>query len=69
MRWAWKDGCQISGELGTDGVRETALDALHAAFDGLAFGGREEQVKVFGHNDEGVKPVTGLVAISEEVLK
>jgi hypothetical protein len=65
------EGClaDFAWELRTDGVRESALDALHAAFDGLALGGCEEQVKVFGHDDEGVELVAALVAVSEESLE
>ena len=59
----------FAGELRTDGVREAAFDALHAAFEGLVFRGGEEQVEVFGHDDEGVEEVTALVAVVEEGLE
>jgi len=63
----WLPDC--AWDLGADGVGESSLDALHAAFDCLVFGWGEEDVEVFGHDDEGVELVAGLVAVMEEGLE
>ena len=46
-------------------MREPALDALCAAFDGLIFGRCKKGVQVFRHDDESVKQVPACVAIVE----
>ena len=58
-----------AGELGADGMGESALDALHAAFYGLVFGRGDEDVEVFGHDDEGVELVASVVAVMKESLE
>ncbi len=53
-------------ELVAHGERETALDELDAAFDGLVWSGCNEYVDVIGHDDEAVEREAGLIAVTEE---
>jgi hypothetical protein len=51
-------------ELVADCEGEAALDELRGTFYGI--GGREESVKVVGHDYETVEKVAFLIAVSEE---
>ena len=56
----------LAGEFLADGEGESALDELGAAFDRHVRRGREQDMDVVGHDDEGVKLESAGVAISEE---
>jgi hypothetical protein len=53
----------IASDDASEFVRASALDQLDATFDGYVVRGCEEQMNVFGHNDEAVQFVTSLAAM------
>lgn len=52
----------------THGMRESALDALHAALQRVIFGRSDEQVQVIGHDHKWMQRVAAFIAIVEEHL-
>ena len=48
---------------------EAAFDALGATFDGLIYGGSQEDVDMFRHDCETVQVVAALVAVAQEGVK
>jgi hypothetical protein len=56
----------LSGKIFSDSEGEAALDELGAAFDGHVGCGREQDVDVIGHDDEGVELEFAGVAVTEE---
>ena len=48
---------------------KSAFDALHAALDSLICGWGNEDVDVFGHDDEGVELIAALIAVVKEGLE
>lgn len=53
-------------DAGSKLMRKTALDALHAAFEGLSICWGEEQMEVIRHDHERMKRVALFVAIVKE---
>ena len=55
-------------EGGVDGLGGKALPRMQEFADGHVRGGREEDVDVVGHHDEGVEAAAGAVEVTQGVL-
>jgi len=58
----------LPGKLLPHLTRKATLDALSAAFDGLALGWGQQHMQMFRHDNEPVQIVPPLISIMEESL-
>jgi hypothetical protein len=54
----------FAAEDGSEGMRVSAFDQLNRMLKSYVLGRSQQKVDVFGHDDEGMKLITALAAIS-----